>query len=113
MGGSTIVFALSVALLMGSCDQARADEWTGRDKRLHALGGAMVAGSTAQLTGSRWQGFLAGSAVAIGKEIADMHMPGHTPSVKDAVVTLAGAALAVSSPGLNIGPGWISYRMEF
>jgi len=29
MGGSTIVFALTVALLMGSCDQARADEILG------------------------------------------------------------------------------------
>jgi uncharacterized protein YfiM (DUF2279 family) len=92
---------------------AEADEWTGRDKTLHAIGGALVAGSVKEATGSKGLALAAGGIVAVGKELADMRMPGHTPSHKDAIVTFAAAALSVSIPGLRIGPGWIAYRTEF
>lgn len=100
------------AAILAASVSVQADEWHGRDKQLHAIGGAVVAGSVHQLTGSRWAGFAAGLTVAVGKELADMHMPGHTPSYKDAVVTALGASL-VAVPGLSIGPGWVSYRVEF
>lgn len=100
-------------LMLALCSQAHADEWTGRDKRMHAWGGAIVAGSVREVTGNAWLGFAAGSFVAVGKELADTQMPGHTPSHKDAIVTLAGAAIATSVPGLSIGPGWIAYRVRF
>ena len=103
---------LMMAALVAASFSAKADEWHGRDKQLHAIGGAIVAGSVHQLTDSRWAGFVAGLAVGIGKEVADMHMPGHTPSLKDAVVTALGGSL-VLVPGLSIGPGWVSYRKEF
>ncbi len=102
----------AVCGLLAAIGDARADEWTGRDKAMHAIGGAVVAGTVHELTGSRWLGFAAGAAVGIGKELYDMRTPGHTPSIKDAVVTIAGASL-VAVPGLRIGPGWITYRMEF
>jgi uncharacterized protein YfiM (DUF2279 family) len=103
---------LMMAALVAASFSAQADEWHGRDKQLHAIGGAIVAGSVHQLTDSRWAGFAASLAVGIGKELVDMRMPGHTPSLKDAVVTAMGGSL-VLVPGLSIGPGWISYRKEF
>lgn len=98
------------ALLFPMASQA--DEWTGRDKQIHFIAGAVVAGSVHELTGSRALGFAMGSVVAIGKELADARTPGHTPSLKDAIVTVMGASL-VAVPGLRIGPGWVSYRVEF
>ncbi len=77
---------LAAAALTAS--PAEADEWTGRDKRMHAWGGAIVAGSVKEATGSTTLALAAGTAVAIGKELADTQMPGHTPSYKDAIVTL-------------------------
>ncbi len=100
------------AAILAASFSVQADEWHGRDKQLHAIGGAIVAGSVHQLTDSRWAGFAAGLAVGIGKELVDMRVPGHTPSLKDAVVTALGGSL-VLVPGLSIGPGWISYRKEF
>lgn len=103
-----LIIAALLALPMAS----QADEWTGRDKAIHFIAGAVVAGSVHELTGSRALGFAMGSVVAIGKELYDMRTPGHTPSLKDAIVTVMGASL-VAVPGLRIGPGWVSYRVEF
>lgn len=104
----TLILSALLVLPMAS----QADEWTGRDKTLHFIAGAVVAGSVHELSGSRAFGFAIGSAVAIGKEFYDMRTPGHTPSLKDAIVTVMGASL-VAVPGLRIGPGWVSYRVEF
>lgn len=104
--------ALILAALLALPMVSQADEWTGRDKAIHFIAGAVVAGSAHELTRSRAFGFAIGSAVAIGKELYDMHTPGHTPSLKDAIVTVMGASL-VAVPGLRIGPGWVSYRVEF
>lgn len=101
------------ALLLAFSGPASADEWHGKDKQQHVIAGAVVAGSVQQLTGSPWRGFLAGAAVGIGKELIDMRTPGSTPSHRDAIVTLAGAALATTVPGLSIGPGWVAWRVEF
>ena len=109
-----LIYIVAIASgALSAVGDARADEWTGRDKNLHALGGAMVASSVQQITGSRGLALAAGGIVAVGKELADMRMPGHTPSHKDAIVTFAGSLIATSVPGLSIGPGWIAYRMSF
>lgn len=92
---------------------AEADEWTGQDKRLHAWAGAIVSGTVNEATGSRKLALATGAAVAIGKELVDMHRPGSTPSYKDAIVTLAGSAVSLSVKGLRIGPGYVAWRMEF
>lgn len=104
----SLILAALLALPMAS----QADEWHGPDKDLHFLAGAVVAGSVHELTGSRALGFAMGSAVAITKELADSRMKGHMASFKDAIVTVMGASL-VAVPGLRIGPGWVSYRVEF
>lgn len=105
---------LAAALLLFFSTSAEAhDEWHGLDKRQHAAAGALIAGTAAELTGSRWNGFLVGAAAGVGKELLDTQMAGHTPSHRDAIVTLAGAALATSVPGLSIGPGWVTYRVRF
>jgi uncharacterized protein YfiM (DUF2279 family) len=104
----SLILAALLALPMAS----QADEWTGRDKQIHFVAGAVVAGSVHELTGSRALGFAMGSLVAISKELADSRMKGHTASYKDAIVTVMGASL-VAVPGLRIGPGWVSYRVEF
>ena len=104
--------ALILAALLALPMASQADEWTGRDKDLHAISGAVVSGTVREITGSRSFGFAIGATVAIGKEIVDSMIPGHTPSLKDAIVTVMGASL-VAVPGLRIGPGWVSYRVEF
>jgi uncharacterized protein YfiM (DUF2279 family) len=106
------VLAVFSAALLASLP-AEADEWTGADKTKHAIAGAVIAGSVKEATGSPGLALAAGGIVAVGKELADMHRAGHTPSHKDAIVTFAAAALSVSVKGLRIGPGWVAYRMEF
>jgi uncharacterized protein YfiM (DUF2279 family) len=90
-----------------------ADSWTGADKGKHAAAGALISGSTLQLTGSARLALAAGTAAAIGKELSDMRSAGHTPSYRDAAVTMAGALIAVQTPGLLITPVSISYRVQW
>ena len=93
---------------------AGADSWTGADKGKHLAAGALVAGSALQLTGGDVRlALVAGSAAAIGKELADMGRPGHTPSYRDAAVTLAGVLIATQAPGLLITPLSVSYRITW
>ena len=109
----TLIGFVSLWLTLLPMPASAQDKWTGLDKRLHFAGGAVVAGSVQQVTGSPSLGFAVGVAVGVGKELWDMQAPGHTPSHRDAIVTFAGAALATSIPGLSIGPGWIAYRTSF
>lgn len=109
----TLVGILSLWAIVMPTPAHAEDKWTGLDKRLHFAGGALVAGTTTLVTDSPRLGFAAGVAVGIGKEIWDTQHPGHTPSYKDAIVTIAGGALATSIPGLSIGPGWVAYFTRF
>lgn len=108
-----------VTVVLGYCTArpahaAGADSWTGADKGLHLAAGALVAGSALQLTGGNARlALTAGAAVAIGKEVADVFRPGHTPSYRDAAVTVMGALVATQTPGLLITPISVSYRLTW
>lgn len=89
--------------LAGGVTEARAESWTGPDKRLHLAAGALVAAPVSMLTDSWGAGAAAGCAVGVAKEISDMRSPGHTPSYRDAVVTCVGAAVGAQL-GVMVAP---------
>ena len=114
----TALLCLLAGAVVLSCITATparaADSWTGADKGRHLAAGALVAGSTLQITGGDARlALVAGTAAAIGKELADRFRPGHVPSYRDAAVTLAGALVATQTPGLVITPVSVSYRITW
>ena len=93
---------------------ATADEWTGKDKTLHFIGGAAVGAAVTIATDRRDYGIAAGAAVGLAKELYDtQHRDKHTPSVKDFVVTVAGAAAGAYVGGLIIKPRFVGYQAAF
>lgn len=90
-----LTVALSILL---SCSAVSAkcltdDKWTGKDKRQHFAGGAMAGAFLTVVTKDPWNGFYAGSAVAVLGET------GGVCSVQDMVVGIAGAALGAYTAG--------------
>ena len=90
-----LTIALSILL---SCSAVSAkcltdDNWTGKDKQLHFAGGAMAGAFLTVVTKDPWNGFYAGSALAILGET------GGVCSVQDMVVGIAGAALGAYTAG--------------
>jgi hypothetical protein len=84
---------IAMAIAAGAfASHARADEWTGEDKTLHAIGGAAIGLAMAAQTGSAWAGFRWGCGVGAAKELFDAAGQG-TPSAKDLIVTCAAAGL--------------------
>jgi uncharacterized protein YfiM (DUF2279 family) len=93
---------------------AHADEWTGRDKTLHFLGGAAVGASVTLYTDRPMYGIAAGAAVGLAKELYDtQHRSTHTPSAKDIVVTVIGAAVGSYATHIVIRKDFIGYRLNF
>jgi uncharacterized protein YfiM (DUF2279 family) len=106
--------ALIAAVLALAAGTAQADAWHGKDKNLHFAGGAAIAGAVTLATGRADWGFAVSTAVGVAKEVYDMqHRPFHVPSVKDAVVTMVGAAVGAAVTGLVITPTGFLYRKEF
>ena len=106
--------ALTTLVLALAAGTAQADAWTGPDKQLHFAGGAVVAGAVTLATGRADWGFVASTTVGVVKEVYDMrNRRFHTPSVKDAIVTMAGAAVGAAVVGLVITPSGFFYRTEF
>lgn len=99
----TAILALSLC-----CSTAMADDWTGKDKELHFIGGAAIAAAVTAATGDEWKGFLAGAAVGVAKEIADEHRYGGA-SGKDAVVTALGALLGAKAAGWALTPNGVTF----
>jgi uncharacterized protein YfiM (DUF2279 family) len=87
---------------------AHADEWHGRDKQLHFIGGVAVAAAVTAATGDEWKGFLASTAVGIAKEVYDSTGRGHV-SAKDAAMTALGALLGAKFTGWALSPDRITY----
>lgn len=84
----------AAALLMGVAAQAQ-DTWTGRDKQLHAAGGAGIAAVTTLVFKDARYGCAAATAVGALKEVYDsQHRDKHTPSYKDFVVTAAAGCVS-------------------
>lgn len=97
----TIIGAL-FALIVTSCTaQAQTaqpvDSWTGKDKALHLVAGAAVAGLALSQGATRAQATALGTVVGVLKEAHDTGGRGHV-SAKDAVVTALGAAALAYAP---------------
>lgn len=80
------------------------DSWTGVDKQMHFKAGAGVFLAFAFVASLAWGpvtgaagGLLATVLAGVGKEIWDQHHPPHTPSLQDAVVTVAAGAAAAGA----------------
>jgi uncharacterized protein YfiM (DUF2279 family) len=92
---------------------AQADEWTGRDKTLHFLGGAAIGAAVTLATDKPLYGIAAGAAVGLAKELYDtQHRDKHTPSTKDFAVTVLGAAVG-SYTGLVIRRNFVGFQTDF
>lgn len=87
---------------------AMADEWTGRDKQLHFVGGAAIAAAVTAATHDEWLGFAAGTAVGIAKEIADEQRYGGA-SGKDAAVTALGALVGARFMGWALTKNGVTF----
>jgi len=93
---------------------AQADEWTGRDKTLHFLGGAAVGAAVTMYTDKPMYGIAAGAAVGLAKELYDtQHRSTHTPSAKDLVVTVLGAAAGSYASWLIIRKDFVGVQTTF
>jgi len=93
---------------------AHADEWTGRDKTLHFLGGAAVGAAVTVATDKPMYGVAAGAAVGLAKELYDsQHRSTHTPSTKDLVMTIVGAAVGSYATHLVIRKDYVGIRLTF
>lgn len=93
---------------------AYADEWTGRDKTLHFIGGAAVGAAVTLATDRPMYGIAAGAAVGLAKELYDtQHRPTHTPSAKDLVATVLGAAAGSYASWLIIRKDFVGIQTTF
>lgn len=93
---------------------AHADEWTGRDKNLHFVGGAAIGAAVTLATDNPMSGVAAGAAVGLAKELYDArNRATHTPSTKDLVMTVIGAAVGSYATHLVIRHDFIGYRLNF
>ena len=101
------------ALVAIVCQPAHADEWTGKDKAQHARAGALIGGIAAAASQSPTVGCAMAAVAGVGKELWDTQHPGHQPSIKDAIVTIAAGCLSAKFTSLIVGPGRIVFRKEF
>lgn len=93
---------------------AQADEWTGRDKTLHFLGGAAIGAAVTVATDNPTYGIAAGAAVGLAKELYDtQHKSTHTPSAKDLIATIAGAAVGSYASWLVIRKDYVGISLTF
>lgn len=93
---------------------AHADEWTGRDKAIHFLGGAAIGSAVTMATERPAYGIAAGAAVGLAKELYDtQHRSTHTPSAKDLIATVAGAAVGSYVTWLIIRKDFVGIQTTF
>jgi uncharacterized protein YfiM (DUF2279 family) len=93
---------------------AHADEWTGRDKTLHFLGGAAIGAAVTMATDKPMYGIAAGAAVGLAKELYDtQHRSTHTPSAKDLVMTIVGAAVGSYTTHIVIRKNFLGFQTNF
>ncbi len=89
-----------------------ADEWTGRDKELHFLGGLGVSTVITAATKDETIGFWSGAAVGLAKEIYDYKVGGDA-STKDFLVTVLGSFLGAKITGLYINSNGVFYTKKW
>jgi uncharacterized protein YfiM (DUF2279 family) len=107
-----------IVLILFAASTANADSWTGRDKDLHAIGGAAIGSLTTLTTGSARYGCAAATGIGLAKEIYDsQHKATHTPSAKDFAVTAIAGCLAAAGTGWMIAPASsgvnVAYKWRF
>jgi len=108
------LFHILAALALTLASSAHADSWTGRDKTLHFLGGAAVGAAVTLATDRPAYGIAAGAAVGLAKELYDtQHRSTHTPSSKDLVVTVLGAAAGSYASWLIIRKDFVGIQTTF
>lgn len=100
----TVIAILLAAAGTLNADTARADEWHGDDKTLHAIGGGVIGLAMATHTGSAWSGAKWGCAAGAAKEAFDATGQGEV-SAKDLIVTcVAAGAGAVAGKRIFVRP---------
>ena len=107
-----------IVLMLFSASAASAESWTGRDKDLHAIGGAAIGSLATLATGSARYGCAAAAGIGLTKEIYDnQHKATHTPSAKDFAVTAIAGCLAAAGTSWVITPSHsgvnVTYKWEF
>ena len=102
------------ALVLTLASSAHADEWTGRDKNLHFVGGAAIGAAVTLATDKPMYGVAAGAAVGLAKELYDArNRATHTPSTKDLVVTVLGAAVGSYTTHIVIRKNFVGFQTNF
>ena len=86
-----IPLCLSVFSLSSFAKCTASDSWRGPDKVAHFYGGAAIGAAVTMATDKPVYGFLAGSSVALAKELIDSKGRGNC-SFQDFAVTALGAA---------------------
>ena len=95
---------LAIVIAMFSAT-VQADSWNGRDKELHAIGGAVLGSLITLNTDSSLYGCAAATAVGLAKEVYDnQHKHKHTASGKDFAVTAVAGCIAAAGTGWAITP---------
>lgn len=104
MPKTRIITTLISATLGAFCAHgARSDEWTGEDKKLHAIGGGAIALAMTAQAGSPAKGFAWGCGAGVAKEAFDAMVMGQVSS-KDLVVTCLAAAAGAGAGRFFIQP---------
>ena len=94
-----IPLLLSIAL-PASAGCIANDKWSGKDKQLHFIGGAMAGSFATVITNDPWKGFYTGAAVGVAKELIDLQdKQNSTCSLQDLFATVAGSALGAYTAG--------------
>jgi uncharacterized protein YfiM (DUF2279 family) len=105
---SILYVVLSLPLL------AQAESWTGPDKTLHFVGGAAIGAAVTLATDKPLYGVAAGAAVGIAKELYDArNRATHTPSTKDLLVTVLGAAVGSYTTHIIIRKDFVGFQTNF
>jgi uncharacterized protein YfiM (DUF2279 family) len=108
------LFHILATLALTLASSAHADEWTGRDKNLHFVGGAAIGSAVTLATDKPIYGIAAGAAVGLAKEIYDsQNRDKHTPSTKDLLVTVLGAAVGSYTTHIIIRKNFVGFQTNF
>ncbi len=94
---------ITTALCILTFNSAKADEWTGKDKKFHLAAGTAISSITTFYSKDSTLGFLVGTGAGVAKEVYDSQRNGDA-SGKDLAVTMIGAYIGSHITGLYIIP---------
>jgi uncharacterized protein YfiM (DUF2279 family) len=109
----TLLLVLACATLPAKAG----DDWTGKDKAMHAAVSAAFGAAAASVTDNTGAAIAAALVPGVLKEVYDLgHRDRHTPSWKDMGANALGAVLGVGLArwgNLTIGPKWVKWQGVF